>query len=84
LALAFLLGMNSMVLTRNELTPSEHGLQLANEPVREIPGEPHEPEIQPDLPPEPLPNLSPEIPDNPSPEVFPDRDEPEISPSPEF
>ena len=63
---------------------SEHGLQLAKEPVREIPGEPHDPEIQPDLPPEPLPNLSPEIPDNPSPEVFPDRDEPEISPSPEF
>lgn len=62
----------------------DQGLQLAKEPAREIPDEPHEPEIQPDLPPEPLPNLLPEIPATPSPEVFPDRGKPEISPSPEF
>ncbi len=68
---------------RSNLT-IDHGLWLAKEPVREIPDEPHDPEIQPDLPPEPLPNLSPEIPDSPSPEVFPGRSEPEIGPSPEF
>lgn len=56
----------------------------AQSPTREIPDEPHEPEIRPDLRPEPMPELAPEIPDIPSPEIVPDRSQPEISPSPEF
>lgn len=55
--------------------------QSAKEPVREIPDEPREPEILPDLPPERKPDLSPEIPDYPVPEIIPDGNEPEISPS---
>jgi hypothetical protein len=58
--------------------------QSAKEPIREIPDEPHEPEILPDLPPEPEPDLSPEIPDTPVPEIIPGGNEPEISPSPDF
>jgi len=43
-----------------QVTPEgfDHGLLLAKETIREIPDEPHDPEIQPDLPPEPRPNLS--------------------------
>ncbi len=62
----------------------ETGPRLAKEPLRELPEEPHDPEIRPDLPPEQQPDLSPEIPDEPAPEIFPDRYEPEISPSPEL
>ncbi len=60
-----------------------HWIMLTKEPVREIPDEPDDPEISPDLP-ETLPNLAPEIPDVPSPEILPDRNQPEISPSPDF
>jgi hypothetical protein len=60
------------------------GPQLTKEPVREIPEEPHEPEILPDLPPQLEPDLLPEIPDVPAPEIAPGGHEPEISPSPEF
>jgi hypothetical protein len=62
----------------------DNWIELSKEPVREIPDEPDDPEITPDLPPETRPDLAPEIPDIPSPEIFPDRNQPEISPSPEF
>lgn len=62
----------------------EIGPRLAREPFRELPDEPHDPEILPDLPPEQEPDLSPEIPDEPEPEILPDRYEPEINPSPEL
>jgi hypothetical protein len=61
-----------------------YGSKGGKDPVREIPDQPQEPEILPDLPPEPEPDLFPEIPDNPIPEISPGGHEPEISPSPEF
>lgn len=57
---------------------------LSSEPFRELPDVPHDPEIRPDLPPEQQPDLFPEIPDAPAPDILPDRNEPEISPTPEF
>ncbi len=77
--------MRDCSLSSQRLTPTiDRGLLIAKEPVREIPDEPHDPEIQPDLPVIPLPDLSPEIPDDPSPEILPGHIAPEISPSPDF
>ena len=71
-------------ISETDLSNFATGPRLAKEPFRELPDEPHDPEIRPDLPPEQQPDLSPEIPDEPAPEIYPDRYEPEISPSPEL
>ncbi|MCA9131841.1 MAG: hypothetical protein KDA45_01745 [Planctomycetales bacterium] len=60
------------------------GLWAAKEPPAEIPEEPHDPEIVPDLPAEPTPGIAPELPPEPSPEILPEPLTPEINPQREF